>query len=206
MSLKYILYLLSMYTPILPLLFGYKKWNTLLWWYVMAGFATDMIGGHILKPMGITIEWLSNLYMLVNFVLLALYVGKPLNKSKQYKLYIVTGIFSLIFIIYCIQHSVLLFNGLGMSMLNFICVLFGIYALYCMLEELKIEKIQESEYFWANVSFIIYYSGNFLLFLFHDYLLAEKKEILILLWAYILFSMNILDRLILTVALTRKKP
>lgn len=195
-----------MYTPILPLVFGYKKWNTLLWWYVMAGFATDMIAGHILKPMGFNIEWLSNLYMVVNFTILTIYVGLPLSKSNQQKLYVVAGIIAIIFSVYCIQHSVFLFNGLGLSMLNFTSVLFGMYALYCMLQELRVEKIQQSEYFWANVSFIIYNSGNFLLFLFHDYLLAEKKEILILLWAYILFSMNILDRILLTIAITRKNP
>lgn len=174
-----------------------------MWLYIAIGFFIDLSMSYILKPLGYSRSWLGNLYMLTEFLFISLYFKSQLiEHSKKYFDYFI-ALIALIYISRTVSNSIFTLNLLDGSVIHLTYIIYGISGLYIILKEQKILQLETSEQFWANVSFLIYFAGNFILFLFYD-LVKENEELYHYLWAIIHLTLNVLYRILLAVALTRK--
>jgi len=66
----------------------------------------------------------------------------------------------------------------------------SIYSFYAMLKADLVEKILDEPVFWINSAVLIYFAGNFLLFLFSNYITKFSPQRHDLLWAVIHSTFN----------------
>ncbi len=191
---------------LVPLTLGWKKRKSYLWLYVLAGFLSDSLISFVCRPLGYNKAIVSNTFSTVEFVLLTLYFREHL--PTQYKrlatLFLLAG--SLGFIAHTIYHSIYVLNGTAFGFLNLVYIVYSLIGMYTIMKEQKVKRLEQSEYFWANIAFIFYFAAGFLVFLFHDYLLVHDKATLVKLWVSIVVTNVILFRLMLIITLTRKEP
>jgi hypothetical protein len=53
-----------------------------------------------------------------------------------------------------------------------------------VLTEMKIQRLEQNPVFWANTGFLIYFSGNVLLFAFSNFILDYDKSLNLYVWAF----------------------
>jgi hypothetical protein len=187
-----------------------KKRNSLLWFYAITGLLFDIlisliVNNHLYKTI------FADLFYLAEFLFISQYYrqnsGGTINK---YFKYIVVSI-PLLFIGYNLiktdfQHLSLGFSLSAAVFFYLVYIVYSIYGFYTIVKEQKIIFIEKSSFFWANVAFLIYGSGMFILILFYDFLEVTDLALLNHLWQPITCSINILEYLVLTLALTSKNP
>lgn len=202
--MEYIKYLpqVAIVFTTLTLIVGHKQYRSYLWWYMFASLMADCITTYILMPYGFNRGWPANLFMLSEFVFLSLYIKQFINAKKLFGVFIIVG-----FTVLCwriVSQSVLNFNIRDMWILHLIYLAYGFTGFYILLKAEQPKPLETQAYFWVNVMFILYYSGIFVLFLFTQYLVKEDREALKILWPVVLSSLNILQRILLAIAFTRK--
>ncbi len=174
-----------------------------MWLYIALGFAIDITVTFYLIPNKFEKAWLGNIYLILEFIFISLYFKSQLKVHlKNYWLFFVL-ITSIVFIWRTVLKSIFLINLTDASIFRLIFIAYGIAGFYIMLKEQKVLQLETSECFWANVAFIVYFAGTFTLFLFYD-LVKEQQKLVQQLWVIILLSLNVIYRLLLTVAITRK--
>jgi uncharacterized membrane protein YuzA (DUF378 family) len=185
-----------------PLLTGLRRKPALLWWYVLVGFAIDLTISYYLKPNKLDRSWIANLYFLAEFIFLSFYVkNKIAGKHRQ----LFTGYVCLAALLFCVNTSQLpkVPNTSGAAVFHLAYLAYGIAGLYSLLQSQVVVRLDRSSFFWACVAFILYFSGNFLLFLFVQFY-PEEKQAIRFLWPYIHCSLNIVYRTLLTLSLSKK--
>ena len=193
---------ISILSPLVPLLVGIKKRYSILWLYVFTGFFFDLLIS-ILKRIPANRHWAANLFVLVEFLLISFYYKKKIFRSAIF-FYSLIMILSAFFVCTTLAKILTDLNTFGYSIFLFIFILYGITGLYLILKEKKMLFIEKSSFFWANAAFILYASGNFLLFLFKDFMHEKNLLAFNLLWAVCFLTLNILKNLLLAIALSSK--
>jgi len=167
----------------------------------MAGFLIDLTLSFVLKPLQLNRSWIANLYFLVEFVCISLYLRPRARGTANLYFDIFWLTTAGLYTALTIHVSIYQTNTLGASMLHLVFIAYGIWGLYSILKDLNKLFLDQSEFFWACVAFMLYFSGNFMLFLFIAYL-SKGQE---LLWIYIHCGLNVGYRVLLALSLSRKK-
>lgn len=198
---------LSTYSPLLPLIAGFKQRKNILWGFLLFSLLADLTLSYIINPLKINRYWFTNTYVLVEIIAVTLYVTTQLNTTLRKRVLLMLGLLAAGYIGHTLLYNTpWVFNGAGSSVISLFGICICIFGLYNMLREQRVMHLETSGYFWGNVAFIIYFSGNFMLYLFISYLEVENRKSLNYLWPLIHNNLNILHRILLTVALTRKNP
>lgn len=168
------------------------------------GFLADLTISFYLKPQGYNRAWLGNIYFLAELLFLSFYFKKhlPEKVNKQFVFFIVIA--ATAFVVRTVDKSVFALNTADASALNLLYMLYGFAGFYLLLKQRKVKLLETSGYFWANVAFVIYYSGNFIIFLFVEHLSVADVKSLHSFWIIIHGSLNIVYRLFLTLSLVQK--
>jgi hypothetical protein len=198
-----IIKLLSIFSPLIALVAGYRQRFTLLWYYVLAGLFFDLLLPLLKRGLEVNHFWAGNLFILVEFLMISFYYRERIFRNKLLFGSIVL-IGSMFFITSTTVKSVFAFNAFGASVFFFVYIVYGIVGLYKMLQAQNELFLERSSFFWVNVAFIIYASGNFLLFLFMDYLRQHDDKTLLMLWATSFQILNIIKNIVLGIALSKK--
>ena len=201
---------MSIFVPLIPLFLGIKKRATLLWLYALTGLLFDvlislLLKGYLYKTIAVTILFL------LEFTFISIYYIKKTNKTNSLFAKSVIGTVAIVFLFYNLFNTDFhhLEKGIKISGAIFFYTSYIVYALtgfYTIIKAKKIVFIEKSSFFWANVAFLIYGSGMFFLLLCNDFLTITNAPILNNLWVPITSSINILEFLVLTLALTSKNP
>lgn len=195
--------IISILSPLFPLIAGFRRRFTLLWLYVLTGFSFDLLITLIRRVLHWPHYLAANLFVLAEFLLVSfIYKDKIFKKPALF--YSFTGLLSLFFIATTYEKAVADFNTFGSSFFSFSYIIYGIAGLYTLLQEQKVVFLEKSSFFWVNVAFIIYASGNFLLFLFRYYLQENDLELYKLLWSTFFLSLNVVKNILLGIALSKK--
>ncbi len=76
------------------------------------------------------------------------------------------------------------FNTYARSLEGILVILFCLVWCYKTLTEMKIKQLQKDPVFWVNTGFLLYFSGNVLLFAFSNYILGINRALNLYIWAF----------------------
>lgn len=173
---------ISVFAPLVPILSGLTK-RTLLWWYVLVAFGSDILLNYIIHDQCLRLT-IVTIFLLVEFVFISIFYYNRLQYGRFF--FLVPLLFGGLYASYSIARGPCVFEGFAAAIL--LCPAYLLYAtrgLYILMNERKELYIGQSSFFWANVAIITYFSGNFFLFLFLDYMSAEKRlDLVSALWVF----------------------
>jgi hypothetical protein len=98
----------------------------------------------------------------------------------------------------------LTFNTYARSLEGILVIILCLTWCYRTLSEMKILRLEQDPVFWVNTGFLLYFSGNVLLFAFSNYIVAINRTMNLYIWAFhALFS--ILLYFFITIGLWKAK-
>ncbi len=195
------LLIISIFSYLVPIFWGIKNRFTLLWLYAVTGFTFDLLVTSLKRILHINYHWATNLFVLIEFILIAFLYKDKIYKQKLSFL-ILNGSICCFFIITTLYKSLNELNTFGYSIFLFSYILYGIFGLLTILKKQEIVFLEKSSFFWMNVAFILYASGDFLSILFTDYAHKNAPELFVFLWSISFKVFNILKNLLLAKALS----
>jgi hypothetical protein len=96
------------------------------------------------------------------------------------------------------------FNTYARSLEGILVIVFCLIWCYRTLLEMKIKQLEQDPVFWVNTGFLLYFSGNVLLFAFSNYIININHALNLYIWAFhALFS--ILLYFFITIGLWKAK-
>lgn len=195
----------SILSPLITLLISLKNKASLLWLFVATGLFFDLIISFTRRVLELNHYWLANLSALTDFIFVSIIFRKNVLKNKTV-FYAVAGIVSVAFIISTLYNSIWQFNTKGISLFYFMYIAYSILGFYNLLQQQKVIFLGRSDVFWINTAFLVYGSGNFLLFLFTDYLKSTNNDLFRILWSTFFLIINIVFNILLALALSQNVP
>lgn len=188
-------------SQLLPVFAGKKQNNPVLWYYVITGFCFDVL--LILFKRVIKADWLDyhligNLYFAVEFLFITFFYYRKIYNSGT-TLYAISGIALSIYALTFFNNSII--SGTGIAIFAVIYAAYSIAGFYHLLTSLKSNRIEQSQFFWANTGFIIYAAGSLPILIAIDHLLEVNKETAYTLWVF-RNILNIIKSIIFAKALT----
>jgi hypothetical protein len=194
----------SILSPLIPLWVGRNEKTSLVWLYMAAALCFDLLINTNKRVLYFNHYWLANLFVLAEYMFIS-FIYKPLlfKRSVLFCMTLIT--FALYFVFTTLANSVWKFNTKGASIFHFIYILFAIAGMYKLLIEQKVLFMENDRTFWLHCAFLIYGSGNFLLFLFTDHLMTTDNKVFQLLWAIFFLFISTTSNVLLAIALSRKK-
>jgi hypothetical protein len=191
---------ISIFSPLLPLTVGFRKRNTLLWFYALAGFSFDIISliirtGNSYSNNNPGLLLAENIFLIFEFALVSLYYRGKVFRNSKYFFWIMAMIISIYILTNATKRN-MIFNFVGGSIFDFSCIILAVIGFYSLIKKKEVIFLDKSPFFWVNVAFLIYCTGNFLTFLFAEYLKEKDGHFLVNLWIFhnvlnILFSILI---------------
>lgn len=203
--LTVILTYLSVLSPLLPITIGIRKRKSLLWLYAVTGFLFDILMNalDILAGSDINTDLIANVFLPVEFLFIAFYYKKRLFR-RDYVFYTMLAVQLTLFILLAIYITPHKFNNYGAAIFDISSVIFAIIGLYSILQQKEVYFLGKLMFFWVNVAFVIYGTGNFLIFLADEYLSRTDVTLKGELWPFHNI-LNIIFSTLVAIALSRKK-
>lgn len=199
-----ILLICSILSPFFPLIYGWRRRFSILWWYAFASLSADLVTSLFKRVLHRNFEWQGNIFALIEFTLIAFYYRHKIWKAdSRFYIFWICGL--LFFLGYTsLGHYWFSFNGIAISVFLLSYMSLGVLGFYTLIKEQQTIFIEQSSFFWANVAIFIYASGTFFLFLLADRLKKNDLNSLVLLWRTVFLSLNILKNILLGIALSKK--
>ncbi len=129
------------------------------------------------------VSFAENIFLIFEFVLISLYYRNKVFKTNTLFLLIMIALISLYIFSNVAKYSVM-FNFIGGTIFDFSCIIYSVIGFYSLLRKREVIFLDKSPFFWVNVALLLYCTGNFLIFLFAEYLREKDKHFLINLWLF----------------------
>jgi hypothetical protein len=202
-SVRNVLVTISILSPLGPIIAGIKRRSEILWWYAIADFTADITGAFLRYGLHSPYFALAgNIYTELEFLLVTLAYMKLLNLRPTIVIpYLIIG--SLLYFLQLAKTPLFVSETFAYAVFLFSFLLLSLFGFYTILREKKIVFIEKSKFFWVNVAFLIYSSGDFILLIFTDYLRNYNDKLYIILFSTFFLIINILKNSFLGVALSR---
>lgn len=203
----WIVYYCSILSPLLPVIIGFRKKNTLLWFYALVGFSFDA-ASFLIRTYDeqhnrtTNLSLAENIFLIFEFLLVSLYYRNHIYRNSRPFLILVFALIVL-YILCNINHYNVMFNFIGGTIFDFTCIIFAISGFYSLVKKREVVFLDKSPFFWVNVAFLIYCTGNFLIFLFAGYLQEKDKDFLTNLWIFH-NALNIIFSILIAISFLRR--
>lgn len=207
MMIYWVVYYLSVFSPLPPVIIGVRQRNNLLWWYAIIGLLFDIAVTLVIRfghfpHKDTSIAVAQNTFLVTEFLLISLYYRKRILKKKYFDNCIIPAAIAL-FIGSVLYTKNAALNFVGGAGFDFICIFYAVAGFYSLLKKSGLVFPARSAFFWVNVAFLIYCSGNFFIFLFTEYLMQSSAELSRQFW--VLHNiLNIVFSIFITIAFTKK--
>lgn len=176
-----------------------------LFFYLIASLLTDVIC-FFLARQGLSNYIIRNLFTLVEFGCLSfIYINK--FDSPRIKALIIS--FSVLFffaatILYLINKKFNQQEDVLSAIVAFFFMLISYIYAYLLFRDYKLNQLQDDVFFWVNNAILIYFSSNFVLFLFFGYVVKFKLQLFYFVYSFQLFT-SIIYYLTITLGLWKAK-
>lgn len=164
----------------------------LLLCYLIVSLLTDIICWYLAKN-GMTNYLIRNVFTLAEFTCLAYIYFKKFDSpgiktiiKAVTLLFYLTAVFLFVVVDKLNQQEDLL-----SAISAFFFMLLGYIYGYHLFRDYKISKLQDDSFFWVNNAILIYFSANFVLFLFFGFVVKFKMELF-----YFVYSFQLLTSII----------
>lgn len=194
--------------PVLVAIFRYRHLDAAtktMAVYVFLGGLTQVLASYQ-SSLGNNNLWLLHLYTPLEFFCIVWFYNIILKGSVKESSMMGLG---LGFAILSALNSAFLqptdtFNTYARSLEGILVIVFCLAWCYKTLSEMQIRHLEQDPVFWINTGFLIYFSGNVLLFAFSNYILNINRSLNLYIWAFhALFS--ILEYCFISVGLWKAK-
>jgi hypothetical protein len=195
--------ILSIVSPIWGLCFGIKFRRNPIWIYLLVCFLFDLTVSIGKRYTALDVPMISNLFVVVEYLLVTWIYTKTVREN-----FVLLESIQLLLVVFLITTSINGFHVFNILAASLFHLAFLFYSLLCFFSLIKYPQKtfkDKSILFWCNVAFIIYGSGNFILFLFFDELKKTNTASSLRLWSYVHSSLNIFKNLMLAIALIKNK-
>ena len=174
--------------PFLIALFRYQKLDNVMKavaWYVMLGGLVQVLSSYENSQKNNNL-WLLHLYTPLEFACLALFYSRALDGMVKKRVFVGLGIgFAVLSALNSgFLQPVNTFNTYARSLEGIVVIVFCLSWCYRTLTEMKILKLEQDPVFWVNTGFLLYFSGNVLLFAFSNYILNINRALNLYIWAF----------------------
>lgn len=174
-----------------------RKEKSVIWLYAFSSLVFD-INGFVLKAFDIERLWASNLFLLVEFVLLSLFFMPlvfPTRYHKNSKWII--ALVAIYFVIHTFMLSVWKPNYVDASVLYLFYIFYCICGLYKVIRDIEFVLVERNPLFIFCIAILLYASGSLIILLFENDLLHTQKEFIYALWKLIRNPLNIIKNLLI---------
>jgi hypothetical protein len=200
----------SVFTPIIPVVFGTLKIRTfdlnskVLFFYLFVAFTVEMIGIYFSLNNEYNL-FIFYIFSFLEFSFFCFIFMNLLNYPKKYILFSVfTAAFGVLAIIDFYINGARKMNEISRNTECILLMFFSILYFYKLIKKPIEQSLISTFSFWFCSSVLIYFAGSFFIFLFTNYLLIRKSPET-LLGIYAIHSVfNIIFNLLLAVTITRK--
>ena len=201
--MKLPLLILSIASPVLPLLIGSRRRYPILWSYLLVCLISDILIVVLKRVLVSDHLWIGDVFLLLQFLLVSFYYKRSLSINS--KIFITSIVILLSTYVYLAGNDhTPSFNGKGAAILFLSFMIYSIAGFYKIQKENIIVRLESSSTFWVNVAILVYSSGCFLIFLFKSYLLEHNEALFKSLWIWLILSLNIFKNGILAIGMSRK--
>jgi len=130
--------------------------------------------------------WLLHLYTPLEFFCITWFFSIVLKGflPRQVFVWTVIGFTALSVLNSLFLQDVNTFNTYARSLEGVLVVILCLVWCYRTLSEMKIQRLEQDPVFWVNTGFLLYFSGNVLLFAFSNYILPLQKSLNLYVWAF----------------------
>ena len=169
-------------------LFRYRKLDNVMKavaWYVMLGGLVQVLSSYENSQKNNNL-WLLHLYTPLEFACLVLFYSRTLEGMVKKSVFVGIGIgFAVLSALNSgFLQPVNTFNTYARSLEGIVVIVFCLSWCYRTLTEMKILKLEQDPVFWVNTGFLLYFSGNVLLFAFSNYILNINRALNLYIWAF----------------------
>lgn len=147
-----------------------------------------------------------HIYTVVEFLLITILYLKFFKRVVHPVIFFLVNIvfLSIAYIDYRI-NGLRSIDNLSISVESIILAICSLSLFYYVLKNLVFDNLLGSSIFWINTAILIYFSGNFFLFIFSDYLLLESEQIYNFVWSLVHSLFNIIYNLLLAIGFWKTK-
>ena len=151
-------------------------------------------------------SYIFHLFTIIEFFLISLFYFRFF---KQYLFPHIILFFTLAFLIGIIidykMNGLNSMDSFSISMESLIFSFYSLFLFYFILKNLIFENLLNSSVFWFNSAVLFYFSGNLILFIFSNYVMAASMKVHYILWALIHSFFNIVFNLFLSIGFWKAK-
>lgn len=150
--------------------------------------------------------WLLHYYTPMEFACICWLYGHVLQGYVKTGVFWVLGLgFSILSTLNsCFLQDIDTFNTYARSLEGILVIILCLSWCFRTLSEMKIKHLEQDPVFWVNTGFLLYFSGNVLLFAFSNYIININRALNLYIWAFhALFS--ILLYFFITIGLWKAK-
>ncbi|MBN8679584.1 MAG: hypothetical protein J0M29_15245 [Chitinophagales bacterium] len=153
--------------------------------YVFLGGLIQLSSSYV-KNQGNNNLWLLHLYTPLEFICILWFYSLVLVSLAKRKWFVWLGLgFAVLSALNtAFLQPALTFNTYARSLEGILVIILCLSWCYQTLTEMKIRALQQDPVFWTNTGFLLYFSGNVLLFAFSNYILNINHALNQYIWAF----------------------
>lgn len=190
----------SLLSPLLPIVVGFKTRSSALWWYCLTAFCFDITGTLLKRVFLVNHLVVGNIFLVVEFLFLSFIFKRAVFGKRSLLFFVwlagVVAVYALMSV-----RTFQTFNLTSASIFYFVYVIYVLLGFLYILKMSEVILLERSWFFWVCVAFGLYSSGDFLLFLFRNYIVENNSDLMSKLWTYLFLTSNILKNLLLGIAI-----
>lgn len=202
---KIVLYI-SICSPLFVLYAGRKE-KALLWWYALAALFSD-VSGLVSMLSHFKIPGHGNIFMVIELCFITAYFNRVYKKR-----WLITLLcFVLVFFFFyhqlflrqydtTVPYSRYRVDLTAGALFYLLYIILSIAGFYKLVTGPLIDNILRSGFFWVNVTFLIYASGVFFMFMFAETIRKQDVALGAMLWSTLFCGLNITKNILLAKAL-----
>lgn len=173
--------IVSLLSALIPVFVG-RRTGSLLWWYCIISLLADTIGFTLMK-MHIQKGWVSNVFLLLEWLLIATCLAETiLPKKYRTAKYLSIGLVGGLFCVRTVQKSFNIPNYGDAAILYVLYTLLTLATLYKVIKEIEYLQIERSPTFIFSAAFLLYVSGSLIMLLSNKHLRESNPALLREIW------------------------